>query len=146
MMQFCKKSVLVASLVTLAVLAAMSSVAQATGLVANWTFNQPTGSTTISDASGNGHTATLVGTDTLQSIPGQIGTGLMFNGVAGTGNYLSVPDARDYFSGENKLTVSCWVYWPANTGDTAQARNSLASGTTTAGRRPTSLASSIPPR
>ena len=31
-----------------------------------------------------------------------------------------MPDARDYFSGENKLTVSCWVYWPADTGNSVQ--------------------------
>jgi hypothetical protein len=92
----------------------------ATNLVANWTFNQPTGAMSIPDASGNGHTATLQGTDTLTSIPGQIGTGLMFNGASGTGNYLSVPDAKDYFSGENKLTISCWVYWPTGTAGLSQ--------------------------
>ena len=35
--------------------------ARADGLLANWTLNSPTGTTSFPDNSGNGHTATLQG-------------------------------------------------------------------------------------
>ena len=79
------------ALVLLVVLAGASGIARADGLVANWPFNGPSGSTSFADASGNGNTGTLVGTDTVTSVPAPIGTGLYFNGLSGTGNYISVP-------------------------------------------------------
>jgi hypothetical protein len=111
-MQLREKSFLPAALVVLAVVTGASSVTHADGLLANWTFDEPGGSTSFADASGNGHTGTLVGADSLTSVSAPIGTGLYFNGLSGTGNYVSVPyDAA--FSGMMNLTVSAWVYLPA---------------------------------
>ena len=94
--------------------------AQANGLVANWMFNEPTGSTSLADSSGNGHTATLLGSDTLTSMSGMayptspVGGGLYFSGLSGTGNCLNVPYSAS-FGGMSTLTLSAWVYYPANT-------------------------------
>ena len=115
-----KKSVFVVGLVTLALVAGTCGVGLADGLIANWTLNQPTGATSIPDASGNGHTATLLGSDTLTSMSDMgypnspVGGGLYFSGLAGTGNCLSVPYSPS-LGGMTCLTLSAWVYYPAGT-------------------------------
>jgi hypothetical protein len=120
MKQVCKKSVFIPAVVALAVLAVTPSVGRADGLIANWTLNAPTGTTSIPDASGNGHTATLLGTDTLTSMSDMgypsapVGGGLNFSGLAGTGNCLSVPYSAS-FGGMTTLTLSAWVYYPTGT-------------------------------
>ena len=93
--------------------------AWATDLIANWKFNEPAGSTSFTDSVG-GHNASLVGTDTLGTIPGPFGganapTGLYFNGLSGTGNYVNVPYSSA-FGGMSYLTLSAWVYLPSNYG------------------------------
>ncbi len=94
--------------------------ARADGLLANWTLNAPTGTTSFTDNSGNGHTATLQGTDTLASMSSlgypnaPVGGGLYFNGLNGAGNCLSVPYSAS-FGGMYQLTLSAWVYYPATT-------------------------------
>ena len=94
--------------------------ARADGLLANWTLNAPTGTTSFPDNSGNGHTATLQGSDTLTSMSGMgypnspVGGGLYFNGLSGTGNCLSVPYSAS-LGGMTCLTLSAWVYYPAST-------------------------------
>ena len=117
--------------------------AQADDLLANWKLNEPAGSTTFADASGNGNTGTLMGTDTLTTIPGPFGaagpTALYFNGVLGnventatstsgaavnnpTPTYIKVPynaalsgsTVNGVLTGYNALTLSAWIYLPAN--------------------------------
>ncbi len=120
MIQITAKFALIATVLTLAVLAGMPGVARADGLIANWTLNAPTGTTSIPDASGNGHTATLLGSDTLTSMSDKgypsapVGGGLYFSGLAGTGNCLSVPYSPS-LGGMTCLTLSSWVYYPPGT-------------------------------
>ena len=90
MIQITGKLALVATVLTLAVSAGTPGVGRADGLIANWTLNQPTGTTSIPDNSGNGHTATLLGSDTLTSMSDKgypnspVGGGLYFSGLGGT--------------------------------------------------------------
>ena len=94
------------ALVLLVVLAGASGIARADGLVANWPFNGPSGSTSFADASGNGNTGTLWDRH-MTSVPAPIGTGLYFNGLSGTGNYISVPyNAAMSGVNVNDLTIS----------------------------------------
>jgi hypothetical protein len=54
----------------------------ATNPVAYWEANDPPGATTLADSSGNGHTATLLGTVTLGKpglIPGETDTAILLN-------------------------------------------------------------------
>ena len=89
-------------------------------LVADWPLTGSGGSTgtTFADASGNGNTATLYGTDTVKSTTAMgypaapVGGGIYFNGKSGTGNYLGVP-YNAAFSGMDNLTLTAWVYFPS---------------------------------
>ncbi len=129
MLQFTGKCVFIASLAILAALAGTPGAARADGLIANWTLsdagtpgNTLTAGATIADASGNGHTATLMGSDTLTSIAAPIGTGLTFNGLSGTGNCLSVPYSAS-LGGMYYLTFSAWVYYPNGTSNSNAVLN-----------------------
>ena len=77
-----------------AVFAGTCTAARADGLIANWTMNDPVGSTTVQDESGNGHTATLptgAGAATL-GVPAVIGTGVSLPGNSNGDTYfISVP-------------------------------------------------------
>ena len=89
-------------------------------LVADWPLTGSGGSagTTFADASGNGNTATLYGTDTLTSTTAlgypaaPVGGGIYFNGLSGAGNYLGVP-YNAAFSGMDNITLTAWVYFPS---------------------------------
>jgi T5SS/PEP-CTERM-associated repeat protein len=113
-------SVCLVALATLSALARTPGVGWADGLIANWTLNQPTGTTSIPDNSGNGHTATLLGSDTLTSMSDKgypsapVGGGLYFSGQSGTDNCLSVPYSPS-LGGMTCLTLSSWVYYPSET-------------------------------
>ncbi len=72
-----------------------------TGLVAAYSFDEGAG-TTVSDASGNGHTGTISGATWAT---GQFGNALSFNG---TSNWVTVADANDLDLGTG-MTVSAWV-------------------------------------
>ena len=69
------------------------------GLVAYWPFNG-----TANDASGNGHTGTLVGSPTFPNDP-QRGQVLSLNGT----QYISVPDSPDLDFGTSDFTITMWV-------------------------------------
>ena len=96
-----------------------SGTAAADGLIANWTLNDlgspgtagTPGVTTFADATGNGHTGTLVGSDPLSSVSAVIGTGAQFGGNAAA-DYISVPKTSD-LGGMNTLTLSAWVNIPS---------------------------------
>ena len=66
--------------------------------------------TTFADATGNGHTGTLVGSDPLSSVSAVIGTGVQFGGNMAA-DYISVPKTSD-LGGMNTLTLSAWVNIP----------------------------------
>ena len=109
--------VLLVVLGALTVLIGTSGIARADDLLANWMFNEPTGSTSFADSSGNGNSGTLAGPDSVVSMNGgaypasPVGTGVYFNGLSGTGNYVSVPYSSA-MSGMMDLTLSAWVYIP----------------------------------
>ncbi len=78
------------------------------GLLGLWHFDEGSG-TTSADASGNGNTASLIGSPSWTS--GYEGDALQFNGSsssvqAGFGTW---------FGGNNPLTAAAWVYVTANT-------------------------------
>jgi hypothetical protein len=89
-------------------------------LVADWPLTGSGGGagTTFADASGNGNTATLYGSDTVTSTTAlgypaaPVGGGIYFNGLSGAGNYLGVP-YNAAFSGMDNLTLTAWVYFPS---------------------------------
>ena len=54
-------------------LVGLATEVRADGLIANWKLNEPAGSTSFADSSGNGNTGTLYGTDTLTTIAGPYG-------------------------------------------------------------------------
>ena len=147
MLRHCKWELYGLTLVlSAAVLIAPAPRAQADGLLANWMLNENGGSAgpTFADSSGNGNTATLMGTDTLTTMQGPFGasgpTALYFNGVSGnventaTNNsggavsninptYLNVPYnpalSISHYSGStpvgyNALTLSAWIFLPSN--------------------------------
>jgi hypothetical protein len=116
-MRVYKKCFCLVAFAALAVLAGASNVARADGLVANWMLGEPSGSTSFADASGNGNTGTLVGTDSVVSMTGgaypasPVGTGIYFNGLSGEDNYINVP-YNPALSPTADLTLSAWVYIP----------------------------------
>ncbi len=101
----------------LAVLIGAANAARADGLLANWALGEASGSTSFADSSGNGNSGTLVGTDSVVSMNGgsypasPVGTGVYFNGVSGTNNYISVP-YKSALSGMLNMSMSAWIYLP----------------------------------
>ena len=83
--------------------------AVASGLVAEWTFDEGSG-TTAGDATGNNHTGTLVGNVTWTA--GEVGpSALSFNPTTGTNPHVVVADAPDLrFSSTQSFTLGAWVY------------------------------------
>jgi alpha-tubulin suppressor-like RCC1 family protein len=84
-------------------------------LVAYWPFNEGAGTTTTADASGHGHTGTLVNApDWSPSVPfvperGSAGAyGLAFDGVNGY-----VETATSVIPASGDFTVECWVLCPS---------------------------------
>src|SRR4029079_18768438 len=78
------------------------TVAQSGGLVAAYSFNESSGSTTI-DASGNANTGTIV--NATRSLAGKFGGALSFNG---TNARVTVPDAAS-LDLTNAFTLEAWV-------------------------------------
>ena len=112
------RSILLLLLVAIAI--TLAPRAQASTLVANWQFSEAAGATSFTDSTGNGHTGSLVGTDSLGTMTGPFGasgpTALYFHGATGntvaTGaDYISVPYSS-VLSGMNAMTVSAWIYMP----------------------------------
>jgi hypothetical protein len=95
------------------------------GLVAAYAFNEGAG-TTVADATGLGHTGTLVGATWTPS--GRYGAGLVFNG---TNARVTVPDAAD-LDLTTGVTLEAWVY-PTTAGGgawrTVITKDTAASGT-----------------
>lgn len=87
-----------------------SNVARGLEPVASYAFNEPTGSITISDGSGNGKNGTVVG-GSVASIDSISGKGLNFNGSTkinlGNGPELNI-------KASNEVTIMAWIY-PATT-------------------------------
>jgi hypothetical protein len=79
------------------------------GLVAAWEFDEGTGTTTA-DASGRGHTGTLVSSPTWTTTGCKFGNCLSFSG---TGKRVTVPDAADLHLTTN-FTLMGWAL-PSNT-------------------------------
>jgi hypothetical protein len=67
--------------------------------------NEGTG-TTVSDASGQGHAGTLVGSGAWGA--GKSGTALALNGST---DYVSLP--ANFVTDLSDFTIACWVYWNA---------------------------------
>ena len=77
--------------------------AQATGLVASYSFEEGTGTTT-SDASGNNNTGTL--SNATWTTSGKSGKALSFNG---TNSIVNIPDAAS-LNLTSAMTLEAWVY------------------------------------
>ena len=83
---------------------AYPAVAQTTsGLAAAWSFNEGSGTSTA-DASGGGHTGTLVNGPAW--VTGQFGTGLSFDGV---NDAVSVANPSTLNFGSTDFTIMAWV-------------------------------------
>jgi chitodextrinase len=99
---------------------AYSNVASATtaaapsGLVAAYAFGEGSGTTTA-DATGNGHTGTLLGGATFTA-SGKYGGGLSLNGSTA---YVDLGNAAD-LQITGSMTWSAWVYATANPADDGQ--------------------------
>ncbi len=76
--------------------------AQSSGLVAAYNFNETSG-TTVTDASGNANTGTIVGATRMPS--GKFGGALSFNG---TNARVTVPDSAS-LDLTNAMTLEAWV-------------------------------------
>ncbi len=86
-----------------------------------WRLGETNGSTSLLDASGNGHTATAQGTGLVLGVAGpqspaypqfeSSNTAAQFNGAS---NYLSAGTAAS-LAGTNDFTVSAWIQTTANT-------------------------------
>src|SRR5450432_133148 len=78
------------------------------GLLGLWHFDEGSG-TTSADASGNGNTASLVGSPSWTT--GYEGNALQFNGSSSTVQ----ANLTSWFGGNNTLTAAAWVYATAST-------------------------------
>ncbi|GEC36467.1 hypothetical protein EME01_05390 [Sinorhizobium meliloti] len=89
-------------------------------LVAHWKLNETTG-TSAADSSGNGNTGTLQGGMDAASdtVAGQVGTALNFNGSSDYINLGSSASLDDLFVGGG--TISAWIY-PESYGNFNQGR------------------------
>lgn len=95
------------------------------GLVAYWKLDELSG-TSVADATGNGHTGSLLGTAPPVWATGKINNGLQFNGGASgvTESFLSIPTNSDFDFGTGDFTFSFWMlanntsgaYCPIDTG------------------------------
>lgn len=74
------------------------------GLIAKWIFAEQTG-TTVADSSGNGRTLTLTGSPTW----GSAGPHGDFINFSGSGQYGLATSVAFATSGDNSVTISCWV-------------------------------------
>ena len=100
-----------------------SLLAQTPGLVAAYSLNQGSGTTTV-DSSGNGLTGTISGATWTPS--GKYGSALSFNGTNAYVNLLNPTALR--LTGS--MTLSAWVFPTANPGDDGQiiAKSNSSSG------------------
>ncbi|MDD5687375.1 MAG: FG-GAP-like repeat-containing protein [Elusimicrobia bacterium] len=75
--------------------------------VGKWDMEGTSGSSTVSDTSGNNNNGTLTGMDTSTCwISGEVGTGLKFDGV---NDYVSVPNSTSLDINGSQLTLIAWV-------------------------------------
>jgi len=77
------------------------------GPVAEWKFDENTGTTTVNDTSGNAKHGTMNGGMTNTNwVPGKVGSALSFDGVD---DYVSTSDIES-IEGITQLTVAAWIY------------------------------------
>ena len=73
--------------------------------LAHWTFDEGSG-TVANDASGNGHTGTIIGADWTT---GKSGSALYFN-AADFGDYVQVPNSPDFnYTAAESFTWEAWI-------------------------------------
>ena len=70
-----------------------------------WNMDEPVGTTTMVDSSGNGNNGTLVG-GVEAGVPGEAGTAYSFNG---TSSYVDVPNAASLVAGPANINISFWL-------------------------------------
>ncbi len=109
-MRFEMKCILTVCVAAFTVLAGMLVPAQGT-LIANWSFNETSG-TTVADSVG-GNTGTLptdTGATATLGVSGMFGTAISFPGKAadGTTDCVNVPMSTAFY-GMSDLTISAWV-------------------------------------
>ncbi|MDB4977823.1 MAG: hypothetical protein JWM56_9 [Candidatus Peribacteria bacterium] len=85
-----------------------TSPAPAQSLVAQWTFDEATG-TTAADGTGNGNTATHTSGPTSSAVVAPIGATNTNSRLYNGSNYTTTPNLRKYFADES-VTISAWFY------------------------------------
>jgi PGF-CTERM protein/uncharacterized repeat protein (TIGR01451 family) len=93
-------------LLMIGILAGVPATAQAKseqGLVAEWHFDEGSGSV-VKDSSGNGNDGTIHG---ATWVDGKYGKALEFYGV---GDYATSPDSEDWDFGTEDFTIETWIY------------------------------------
>ncbi|HQN36146.1 MAG TPA: phage tail protein, partial [Sedimentisphaerales bacterium] len=78
-------------------------------LVGHWRLNDNAASTTVVDATGNGHDGTATENTSGLSTTGKIGTALQF--AIASARYVKITDHADLRMDSTGGTVSCWVKW-----------------------------------
>jgi hypothetical protein len=74
------------------------------GLVAQWNMDEPAGSTTMLDSSGNGNNGTL-NNGVQAGVPGETGTAYLFSGQS----YVDVPSSGSLNPGTASMDISFWL-------------------------------------
>ena len=100
--RICGAVVIAAVIVAAELVSAPASMSATTGLVAAYGFDEGSG-TTVTDASGNGHTGTI--TNATWAATGKYGKALQFNG---TNALVSIPDAASLHLSTG-MTLEAWV-------------------------------------
>lgn len=98
-----KRWMLIFAFIVTAIIAAAQVEATEEGLVAEWHFDEGSG-TVLGDSSGNGNHGTIYGA--LWTADGKFGTALEFDGI---NDYVQIPDSPDLSGGAGKSkTVEFW--------------------------------------
>jgi Concanavalin A-like lectin/glucanases superfamily len=74
------------------------------GVVAQWNMDEPAGSTTMIDSSGNGTNGTLKN-GVQAGVPGETGTAYLFSGQS----YVDVPSSNSLNPGTARVDISFWL-------------------------------------
>ncbi len=94
----------------------------ADGPIAYWRLDDAAGSTTVVDASGNGHTGTLTNNKIVLDKPGVSNTAAQFDGTG----YIDLGD-KFSFDGQAAMSVEGW-FWPLGEGHGFLGKATYAAG------------------
>lgn len=87
-----------------------------TGIIGLWHLDEPSGSATVADSSGQGNNGTPWSSNVTLGVPGRFNTGAYFNGTSTS--YIQM-NSKTITEGLSAMTVSAWVKGPAQSGEVA---------------------------